>query len=181
MVELIAAALVILTLAGVFLLVRAKRELARLSRELEKAWQEVNAGLQARLSALEELVSTLRQTGYAPEGEKKLREALTALRKSTTDPRALAEADERVESVLRGIYRALPRDRDEHLRQAQNRLAEADEELDLRKHRYNELVFAWHGMTRRFSYRFLSRRQKKPEPLALPGEEEHLFRRYLLT
>lgn len=181
MVELILAALVILVLASAFLLVRAKRDLARLSRELEKAWQEVNAGVLARLSALEELASALRQAGYAPEGEKKLWEALAALRKSTTDPRTLAEADERVETVLRGIYRALPRERSERLRQAQNRLAEADEELDLRKHRYNELVFAWHEMTRRFSYRFLARGQKKPEPLALPGEEEHLFRRYLLT
>ncbi len=181
MVDLLVAALALLMVGGIVVILRARRRLTRLVGELEKAWQGVSYGLRARLAALEELASALRQTGYASEGERKLREALSALEKNTLDPRALAEADERVEVVLRGIYRALPRERDERVRQAQNRLAEADEELDLLKNSYNELVFAWHELTRRFPYKFLARGHKKPEPLALPGEEQDLFHRYLLT
>lgn len=181
MVGTILAVLVILGGAALFSFARAKKRLRRLERELEKAWQAVVSGAKERIGALEELALALRQAGYAAEGVGRLRAALERLGKNLEDPRALAEADEQVESVLRGIYRALPRERDERVRRAQNRLAEADEELDVRKNRYNELVFSWYELSRRFPYRFLLRKTKKPEPCALPGEEAELLRRYSLT
>ncbi len=181
MVGTILAALALLAVIGLASLVRAKRILARLDKEIAKSWQELLSALHERLEALEELALTLRSAGYVPEGISKLREALDMLRKSSADPRALAEADERVEAVLRGIYRALPRERDERVRQAQNRLAEADEELDLKKHRYNELVLNWYELTRGFAYKFFLRGRKGPEPFAVPGEERELARRHLST
>ncbi len=181
MVETIVAALVILALAGIFSSVRAKKRLLRLDQELRKAWRDVVYAVQARMAALEELAAALRQAGYAPEGVGRLREAVALLGKNTGDPRALAEADERVEAALRGVYRALPREREERVRQAQNRMAEADEELDLRKNRYNELVFAWYELARRFPYKLFLRGKNKPEPFAVPGEEEEIFRHYSLT
>jgi hypothetical protein len=179
MVELVIAAVVIAVGALLFSFFRAKRKISRMQEELFRAWQEVSQALAARVSALEELASALRAAGYVSEGEHKLREALAQLRRSGTDPRELAEAHERVEGVLRGIYRALPREREERVRVAQNRLAEADEELDLRKNRYNELVLTWYEISRRFPFRLLMRKIPRPEPFALPGEEEALLRRHL--
>jgi hypothetical protein len=179
MVGTILAVLVLLVVIGLASLVRAKRILTRLDQEIAKAWQGVLSALNARIEALEELALALRSAGYVPDGVGKLREALDLLKKSTNDPRSLAEADERVEAVLRGIYRALPRERDEEVRQAQNRLAAADEELDILKHRYNELVLNWHELARGLAYKLLLRRRKAPEPLVVSGEEEELFRRYL--
>ncbi|MBC7221914.1 hypothetical protein H5T56_02880 [Candidatus Bipolaricaulota bacterium] len=181
MVGTILVALAVLGVIGLASFLRAKRIFARLEKEMAKAWQAVISAMDARILALEELLSALRGAGYAPEGTGKLQEALDILRKSKDDPRALAEADERVEMVLRGIYRALPREREERVRKAQNRLATADEELDIFKNRYNELVLQWYELTRGFSYKLLARGKKKPEPFALPGEEKELARRHLST
>lgn len=180
MVETILTALAILALIGLFSFVRTKRIASRLERELEKSWQQVLSAMEARIQALEELLSALRAAGYAQEGIKKLQDAVGALRKSKEAPRALAEADERVEVILRGIYRAIPREREERVRQAQNRLASADEELDIVKNRYNDLVFQWYEFGRGFFRGILLRPKKKPEPFALPGEEVELARRRLL-
>jgi len=179
MVELILAALVILAGAFLFSFLRAKRKISRMQAELSRAWQELSQAMAARVSALEELASALRASGYVSEGEPKLRKAIEELRRFGLNPRELAEAHERVEAVLRGIYRALPREREERVKVAQNRLAEADEELDLRKNRYNELVLSWYEISRRFPFRLLMRKIARPEPFALPGEEEALLRRHL--
>jgi len=178
MVGTILAALAILGAIGIFSLFRAQRILARLEDKIENAWQALLAAMDARIAALEELLSALRWAGYAPEGVNKLQEALGELRKNSFDPQALAEADERVEVILRGIYRALPREREERVRAAQNRLAMADEELDIAKNRYNELVLDWYELTRGFSYKFFLRRRKKPDLFAAPGEEKEIIRRH---
>jgi len=179
MVELVIAAAVIVVGAFLFSFLRAKRKISRMQEELARAWQEVSQAMALRVSALEELASALRASGYVSEGEHKLREAVEVLRRSSANPRELAEAHDRVEAVLRGIYRALPREREERVKVAQNHLAEADEELDVRKNRYNELVLSWYELSRRFPFRLLMRKILRPEPFALPGEEEALLRRHL--
>lgn len=179
MVEIIIAATVIAAVAFLFPFFRAKRRVSRLQAEIDRAWREVHQALEARLSALEELLFALRAAGYASEGAVKLRQAVEELRRCERKPRALAEMDERVETVLRGIYRALPREREERVKIAQNRLALADEELDIRKNQYNEVVLTWYDMARGFFYRFLVRGKAKPEPFAGPGEEGELLRRHL--
>lgn len=181
MVEILVAIGVVLVLSVLFSLARAKRNLRRLQRNTLQAWEDVSRALEARIAALEELLSALRSSGYAPEGEKKLRQAVEELKKSVREPRKLAEADEQVEVALRNVYRALPKEREERVRLAQNRLAEADEELDFLKNKYNEIVLSWYELGRGFSYRFLMRGQEKPELFALPGEEEELARRHLPT
>ncbi len=178
MVEAVLAVLGVLAVGGLASSWRARRALSRLQRELQSAWHEVHEGLAHRIQALEELASALRAAGYAPEGEKNLRQATEALRASLQDePGKIAEADERVEIVLRQVYRALPREREERVRQAQNLLAMADEELDIRRNRYNELVLSWYELVRRFPYRYLARGLPQPALLALPGEEVELARR----
>lgn len=179
MVEIIIAAAVIAVGSFLFSFLRAKRRISRMQEELARAWQEVSQAMAARVAALEELASALKASGYASEGERKLRAALEELRRFSTNPRELAEAHERVEVVLRGIYRALPREREERVKIAQNHLAEADEELDLRKNRYNELVLSWYELSRRFPFRLLMRKLARPEPFALPGEEGALLHRHL--
>ncbi|MCS7239851.1 MAG: hypothetical protein NZ651_01160 [Candidatus Bipolaricaulota bacterium] len=181
MVEIVIAVCVVLVFSALFSLARAKRNLQKLQRDIAQAWEDVCRAVNARIAALEELLLALRSCGYAPEGEKRLRQAVEELKRSAREPRKLAEADEQVEVVLRGIYRALPKERDERVRCAQNRLAEADEELDLLKSRYNDFVLNWYELMRGFSYRFLMRGKEKPELLALPGEEAELARRHLPT
>jgi len=181
-VEIVLALVFVLSAGGLLSFWRAKRRIGRFQAELKKAWGEVEQGLARRLEALEELASALRAAGYAPEGQERLRKALEELRAALRDdPEKLAEADERVEAVLRGIYRALPREREERVRQAQNLLAQADEELDIRKNRYNELVLSWYELVRRFPYRYVARGIPKPILLALPGEEAELARRHTLS
>jgi hypothetical protein len=179
MVEIILAVLAILGLSLLFSFSRTKRQAQKLQRELEARWREVCDGMERRIAALEELLSAVHAAGYAPVGENKLRKALEDLKGSARDPRALAEADEGVEAALRGIYRALPRERDERLRLAQNRLAAADEELDVLKHRYNEVVLHWHELSRGWGFRLFVRERRKPEPFALPEEEGDGRRRRL--
>lgn len=180
MVGFLVGIVVLLAGAGLLSFWRARRQIARLQTKLQAAWQEVEQGFALRLQALEELAEALRAAGYAPEGQERLRKALAELRAAQGgDPEKIAEADERVEAALRGIYRALPREREARVRQAQNLLAQADEELDIRKSRYNELVLAWYELTRRFPYRYAARKFPKPALLAVPGEEAELLRRTL--
>lgn len=178
MVEIVAAIVLVLALSLLLALVRAQRRTGKLRHELAGRWREVCQALERRISALEELLFAVRGAGYAPEGARKLAQALEDLKRTPRDPRALAEADERVEMALRGIYRALPRERDERVRRAQNRLAEADEELDIMKHRYNEVVFHWYELARSWSVRAVVRTKEKPEPFALPEEEGEELRRH---
>ncbi|MCS7217278.1 MAG: hypothetical protein NZ924_06440 [Candidatus Bipolaricaulota bacterium] len=180
MVGFLVGIVVLLAGAGLLSFWRARRQIVRLQTKLQAAWQEVEQGFALRLQALEELAEALQAAGYAPEGQERLRKALAELRAAQGgDPEKIAEADERVEAALRGIYRALPREREARVRQAQNRLAQADEELDIRKSRYNELVLTWYKLTQRFPYRYAARKFPKPALLAVPGEEAELLRRTL--
>ena len=96
----------------------------------------------------------------------------------TAGPRALAEADDQLKIALRAVYGGLPRSRPPALKQAQNRLAEAEDELDLARHRYNELVLDWNSLLVRWTYRWLAGKLglSRWEPYLLPGEEEEFAR-----
>lgn len=146
---------------------------------VDTAWAELERALTERVAALEAMHASLEGAGYVPEGRPRLRAAVAALR-AAQGPRALAEADAAVETVLVAIYRALPRERIEAIRSAQNRLAQADEERDLARTRYNDLALSWALLARRFPYRWIARRKGliPREPCLLPGEEADYVRRH---
>ncbi len=164
---------------GAFLWWRATRRLTSGLAKVDAAWKELERALGERVAALEAMHAALEGAGYVPEGRPRLREAVSALR-SAQGPRALAEADLAVEAVLVAIYRALPRERIEALRMAQNRLAQADEERDLARTQYNDLALSWALLSRRFPYRTIARRRRlvAREPFLLPGEEADYVRRH---
>lgn len=162
---------------------RRERRVVRGREKVDAAWKTLEAALSKRVQALEEMHRALERVGYVPEARPRLKEAIQVLKEaSQAGPRARAEADERVELVLTQIYRALPRERLEDIRQAQNRLAQADEDLDIVRNRYNELVFTWVALSRRFLYRSIVRRKRltPPEPFLLPEEDEEFIHRRLL-
>ncbi|MGD9840573.1 MAG: hypothetical protein AB7U87_02545 [Candidatus Bipolaricaulis sp.] len=155
---------------------RVTRGLARVTA----AWGELEKALAERATALEAMHAELEQAGYVPEGRPRLREAVAKLRQAT-GPRDLAAADRAVEDVLLQIYRGLPRERIEAIRQAQDRLAQADEERDLARRSYNDLALSWAFLVHRFPYRQIARHRRlvPPEPFLLPGEEADWARRHL--
>ncbi|MCR4392239.1 MAG: hypothetical protein NUV94_05570 [Candidatus Acetothermia bacterium] len=176
----------IVVIAGVLLVAffwwRWNLRLSRTRGRVEEAWQELAEALAARIRALETLLEALRAAGYVPEGQARLREALDAFRRAQGEgPRVQAEADDRVQTVLRQIYRALPRERTAEVRAAQNGLAEADEELDIARNRYNDLALGWFDLTRGFPYRWIVRLKKLPSPelFLLRSQEEEFGRRHM--
>ncbi|HEU67675.1 MAG TPA: hypothetical protein ENN53_00340 [Candidatus Acetothermia bacterium] len=144
------------------------------------AWEELEKALAERIGSLDAMHAALERAGYVPEGRPRLREAVAKLRQAA-GPRDLAAADRAVEDALLQIYRGLPRERIEAIRQAQNRLAQADEERDLARSSYNDLALSWALLARRFPYRHIARRRGliPPEPFLLPGEEAEWARRHL--
>lgn len=175
----IAFALVIVaTLA--FLWQRRTQRLVQGLARVEAAWKELERSLAERVEALDEMHAALERAGYVPEGRPHLRQAVDAMR-AATGPRAGAVADHDVEAVLISIYRGLPRERIEALRAAQNRLAQADEERDIARSRYNDLSLSLALLVRRFVYRSIARRRgiAPPEPFLIPGEEADYVRRHL--
>ncbi len=159
---------------------RWTRRLVRGWAKVDAARQELDKALAERIAALETMLEALERAGYVPEGRPRLREAVANLRQAT-GPRALAAADRAVEDVLLHIYRGLPRERIEAIRQAQNRLAQADEERDLARRFYNDLALSWALLARRFPYRHIARRRGlvPPEPFLLPDEDVDYARRHL--
>lgn len=158
---------------------RASSRLRRGARQLDEAWQEVEEALRQRDRALEEFAAALARLGLVPRGREALAEALSEIRRARAEgPVALAEADDRLNLVLREIYGALPRSRPAELKEAQNALAEAEEELDLSRRHYNELVAAWNALFARWSYRRMADRLDlgKREFYLLPGEEAEFIR-----
>lgn len=155
-----------------------RRLTAGLAR-VDGAWKELEKALAERVSALEGMHGALKRAGYVPEARPRLEEAVRALR-AAQGPRALAQADRAVEAVLIAIYRGLPRERIEAIRAAQNRLAQADEERDLARTRYNDLALSWALLAQRFPYRYIARRRRlvAREPFLLPGEEADYVRRH---
>lgn len=148
--------------------------------KVDAAWNELEKALAERIDALAGMHAELEKAGYVPEGRPRLREAVTALR-GAVGPRAVAAADLGVEAVLHAIYRGLPRERLEAIRQAQNRLAQADEERDIARNRYNDLALSWLLLARRFPYRTIASRRGlvPPEPFLLPTEDVEYVRRHL--
>lgn len=168
--------------AGLVLLYRRwKRRLVAGLDKVDQARKELDTALTERVAALEGLHTALVEAGYVPEGQTRLQEMVIALRRAE-GPRAQAVADLDVEAVLHGIYRGLPRERIEAIRAVQNQLAQADEERDLARTRYNDLALSWVLLARRFPYRQIARRQGlvPPEPCLLPGEEADYARRHLV-
>jgi len=144
----------------------------RTNRALQGAWQEVEAARRLRHQALETFLAQLRSLGLVPQAQPLLAKAIRETAAASA-PRAMAEADRELRGALAAAYRGLPRRRPEDLRQAQNALAEAEDELDLARWRYNDLVRRWRGLLARRTYRYLSRRLalKEWEFYLLPGEE----------
>ncbi|RLE31138.1 hypothetical protein DRJ54_01190 [Candidatus Acetothermia bacterium] len=158
---------------------RASSRLRRGAHQLGSAWEHVQRALSGREQALREFLSTLSSLGLVPRGRQELEKALLEIRKAqTAGPRALAEADDQLKIALRAVYGGLPRSRPPALKQAQNRLAEAEDELDLARHRYNELVLDWNSLLVRWTYRWLAGKLglSRWEPYLLPGEEEEFAR-----
>ncbi len=161
---------------------RQARRVERGRARVDQLWAEVEKALDERLAALEAMHQALSRAGLVPEARPHLKDAIQALREARPrGPRALAEAHDRTEAVLTQIYRALPRERLEDVRQAQNRLAQADEELDIVRTQYNETVFLWVQLVQRWTYRTLARRKglTYPEPFLLPEEDADFVRRRL--
>lgn len=175
---LVVAVLAVGTLAAVWQ--RRSQRLARGLTRVEAAWQELEKALSERVAALEEMHAALERAGYVPEARPRLREAVAAL-KTAQGPRARAEADLAVESVLHEVYRGLPRERIEAIRSAQNRLAHADEERDIARTHYNDLSLSLALLTQRWLYRSIARRRGivPPEPFLLPGDDADYVRRHL--
>jgi len=163
-----------------FLWQRRNQRLVRGLARVDAAWKELEKAVAERIASLEEMHAALERAGYVPEGRPRLRQVVTAL-KEAAGPRAIAAADHDVETVLIAIYRGLPRDRIEALRTAQNRLAQADEERDIARTKYNDLALSLALLTRRFVYRWIARRRNivPPEPFLLPGEEADYVRHHL--
>lgn len=158
---------------------RASSRLRRLHGRLEEAWRAVETALAARDRALKEFVLVLASLGLVPEGRRALEVELPQTARAVTrGPRELALADERLKIALRAVYGGLPRARPPALRRAQNGLAEAEDELDLARRRYNELVVDWNQLLSRWTYRRLAERRGlgRREPYLLPGEEEEFIR-----
>lgn len=178
-VALIVLALLLVTTAAL-LWRRWNRRLVQGLSKVDAAWKELEKAFAERVAALEEMHAALTGAGYVPEGLPRLREAVTALREAQ-GPRAQAAADLQVEIVLHQIYRGLPRERLEVIRTSQNRLAQADEERDVVRTRYNDLALSWALLARRFPYRQIARRRGlvAREPFLLPGAEEDYVRRHL--
>ncbi|NOX44574.1 MAG: LemA family protein, partial [Caldiserica bacterium] len=126
----------------------------------------------ARLRALEEFLAALRRAGYVPEGQRELRAFLDEARGVEFTPRSIAELDERLRAVLWRIFAALPRERPPGLRESQNRLAEAAEEFDIARRRYNDLARIWNGLLLRFPYRIVAARRRLSPRDLLPVRSE---------
>ena len=159
---------------------RASVRLRRLHARLEQAWAETERALEERDRALRGFLARLSSLGLVPQGRNSLEEALQGVGRARGEgPRALAEADERLKLALRAVYGGLPRQRPPALREAQNLLAEAEDELDLARRRYNELVVDWTALVYRRTYRLLANRLglSRREPYLLPGEEAEFARR----
>lgn len=151
---------------------RGRNRLLRVSRALQEAWREVEAARRLRHQALESFLRELTILSLVPQAQPRLAEALNASRVAA-GPRAMAEADRHLRGALAVAYRGLPCQRPDSLRQAQNTLAEAEDELDLARRRYNELVHLWQGLLSRRSYSYLARRLavREWDFYLSPGEE----------
>ncbi len=171
-----AATLLVLAALALFFLGwefhRASRRLERGARRVDEAWDRAERAFRARLHALEEFLSSLRRAGYVPEGQRELRALLDEARSAELTPRSIAEMDERLRTVLWRIFAALPRERPRYLRESQNRLAEAAEEFDLARRRYNDLARIWNGLLLRFPYRFVAARKRLSPRDLLPVRSE---------
>ncbi len=163
-----------------FLWRRWTRRLVNGLARVDAAWKELERTLAERVAALEAMHAALERAGYVPDGRPRLRETVARFRQAS-GPRDLAAADQAAAAVLIQIYRGLPRERIETIREAQNRLAHADEERDLARARYNDLSLSWLLLAQKFPFRSIARRQRlvPREPFLLLGEEADYARRQL--
>lgn len=151
---------------------RASRKLAQGAKRLEEAWSEAQAAFRERITLLRDFAGALERAELVPEGRRAIAELVSEAEGRELDVEAIRDLDEKIRAILWRVFAALPRERPQHLRESQNRLAEAAEEFDIRRRRYNELVKAWNVLLTRFPYRFLAARRKyKPWEL-LPVRSE---------
>lgn len=171
------AILVIAALIAFFLAWEYRRASQRLcsgEKQLEEAWREALDAFLERIAVLREFSRVLAKEGLVPEGRKALEELVADATEKELDVEAIHVLDEKIRTVLWRVFAALPRERPGELRRAQNRLAEAAEEYDIKRRRYNELVKAWNELLGRFPYRFIAARRKYKayEPLPIRSEWE---------
>lgn len=182
--ELSLAAVLVVVALGVALFVwRSKRDLRRTELELEARWQEALQAARERREAAQGLLDALKQVGYAPQSHAPIAEALDAIAEAEGGgPAALAEAGERLRAALGRAYAAMPPDRMRDVQEAHERLAEAEDELDLLRQRYNDLVVHQSRRLGRFRYRMVARWAKvgAHEPYASKAGREALLRRHRL-
>ena len=151
---------------------RASRRLCSGERQLEEAWREALDAFLERIAVLREFSRVLAKEGLVPEGRKALEELVADATERELDVEAIHVLDEKIRTVLWRVFAALPRERPGELRRAQNRLAEAAEEYDIKRRRYNELVKAWNELLGRFPYRFIAARRKYKAYELLPIRSE---------
>lgn len=153
---------------------KAGRRLRAGAGRLDEAWREAKAAFMERVEALRDFARALEREGLVPAGRRAIEELLAEAGKGELDVEAIHLLDERMRAVLWRVFAALPRERPRRLRDAQNRLAEAAEEYDIKRRRYNELVGDWNALLLRFPYRFIAaRRGYAPrDPLPVRSEWE---------
>ncbi len=151
---------------------RAGRKLKVGADRLEEAWREAQQAFRERLEVLREFAEALGREGLVPEGRWAIERLVAEGAFGELDVAKIHVLDEKIRTVLWRVFSALPRERPRHIREAQNRLAEAAEEYDIKRRNYNELVKAWNNLLVRFPYRFIAARRKYKAREFLPIRSE---------
>jgi len=159
---------------------RAALRLRRLKSHLQGLHEELRAAIAQRRQSAEELLVALREQGYVPGAYEPLAEATsTVAEKESSGLRELAEANERLKQALLLVYRGLPPEQVDVVRQAHQALAEAEDELDLVRTQYNEYAFFYNRTLRGFTLRVVSAWVRETQvELCLAEAEEHTFVRH---
>jgi len=160
---------------------RWMRLLARTDAKIAECWRDALEASRYRCEAAHSFLEALREVGYAPQSHARIAAALNAVEAAeSVGPTALAEADAEFRGALLAAYRALPPDRIRDVQRAHDQLVEAEDELDLARHRYNELAVFQAQRLGRVRYRVVAPWAK----VGMPGlyvwesSREEILRRY---
>ncbi|MFO8034848.1 MAG: LemA family protein [Candidatus Bipolaricaulota bacterium] len=160
---------------------RSVRRVRRLQRHTAGLHDELTAAVRRRREGAEVFIAALRKTGYSSGAHQALEEAASAVAHAeAAGLQELAKANEQLKQALLQAYQGLPPQRLEEVRQAHNALAQAEEELDLARSKYNQTAYYHNRTLRRFTYRLLSPWTKATpaEMFLIPGEERTFLQHY---
>jgi len=160
---------------------RWKGVLARTDAKIAECWRVALEAAENRREAGQNFLEALREVGYAPQAHARIAAALNALEAAeSVGPTALAEADAEFRGALLIAYRALPPDRIRDVQRAHDWLVEAEDELDLARHRYNEIAVYQAERLGRLRYRMVApwARVGMPELYVWESSREEILRRY---